>query len=1026
MKKSLFIILAFAVIFALTLLGCANPDSDFEIKGAKDLHLAIGESADALLDGVEVVFSDGAESVIPNVSSVDLSTAGQKDLTYSYGNKSVSVKVYVYGPIQATYGEGALQDSVNIPYSVALSSNDFTSGISFKDSFGKELTFQKQSGSDGFNRKSGEFRVTYQATDNANQTLTKTVTYNVSNDKNITVSPSSAYSSDSGIFLTANMDGVENAWLEDGNGKVNPNYYEIMDDRIYIDGAYFKNFPSGAKSLGVYSSLGQKDFNLNIKEELGGLDMISYIANTITTHPSKPNLATFRLGSSTENSTYGYDYSYYYKKPINKREDETALFVNAGNITRMKMKVFLKSATDDTVNWKITAGSFISVKDEQGNDITINQSAYPSAPMTAGKTYTVELNLVDVVRFSVHIAYSKACEIYYSDFEFTEGQSIFLERTLVYKNVSTESAYIEGQSYFAWPSVTYIDNGRLLAVCSGYRSAHVSPDGRLVGFISNDDGKTWSDPFVIVDSPLDDRDAGVIYWKNKIIVTWFTHGKDYNSTYRAYWDNLGLDDSVEDEWVGGNSIEGTIGANGQITWSNHQRIRIFSPHGVFTDGEDLYYVGYIDYDKVNCGFNGGIGISKSTDGVTWSEPKVILTNSQVKAKSFNEPHGVFAPNGDLIVMIRSENSASAGKGMYQCVSSDKGQTFSDLVYTIDSPCTPPHLFRAHDNTLVLTYGTRGTSATYSKTNANGYALIAQLSYDNGKTWSQKYTLSTGSALTSGTYASGDIGYSCTTQKGDGKLVTVYYSKDCSNDSFTSIFSVTWTMPEKEAKPTVTFDLDGGEGVQSIRGYFGSDMQKPADPVKEGYAFIGWYDSKDFTVPFNFSEFYTSRTVYAKWVALNVELKGSASYVRYAESADFAETGKAYNENSWVYTKPSGTAGGPGKTAEAYMSVDSSVMKKVTFSLYVKSYSYTGGSTPCHIEIDGVGANVSVKDSSGIDIELIDNVSDNVIKGQTAYIDVGEWYTVSVDIVDGATKVVPFCWTKANVTMIITDITVTAR
>ena len=1027
MKNKYFLVVFLLVaIFSLLLIGCATPSSDYSICGAKDLHVLQGSSQSVLLDGVDVVFEDGSQSVKPNLSTIDLSSSGQKELTYTYGDKSVTVSVYVYGQIQATYSDQAMPDVINLTYPDALSSSNFTTGVKVVDSFGKELTVTKTESSQDFNRKPGEYVVTYLAEDEVGQAFSKTVTYKVVNQKDIIVTPKSAYSTDSGVFLPAELNGVQNAWLEDSFGRVNANYYEILEDKIYIDGKYFKNFPSGARTLGIYSNQGQNDFNLDIKEELGGLDIMSYVANVFTTHPTKPNLATFRVGNSTENTTYGFDYSYYYKKPINKREDETALFVNAGNITKIKMKVFLKSATDNVINWKITAGKFLSVKDEEGSIVTINQGAYPSAPMTAGKTYTVELDLLDVARFSIHVSYSKACDIYYSDFEFTEGQGIFLSRTLVYKNVSSENAYIEGKSYFAWPTVTYIDNGRLLAVCSGYRSAHVSPDGRLVGFISNDDGKTWSDPFVIVDSPLDDRDAGVIYWKNKIIVTWFTHGKDYNSTYRAHWDSLGLDDSVEDEWVGGNSIEGSIGANGEITWSNHQRIRMFSPHGIITDGEDLYYVGYIDYDKVNCGFNNGIGVSKSTDGRTWSEPKVILTNSEVKAKSFNEPNGVFNSNGDLIVMIRSEFAGNAGKGMYQCVSTDKGQTFSDLVYTVDSPCTPPHLFRANDGTIVLTYGTRGTVATYNKNNANGYGLIAQLSYDNGKTWSQKYMLSTGSALTSGTYASGDIGYSSTTQKSDGTLITVYYSKDCSNDSFTCLFSVTWTMPEKEAKPTVKFDLDGGVGVESIRGYFGADMQKPQNPTKEGHAFIGWYDSKDFTVPFNFSKFYTSRTVYAKWVALDVELKGPASYVRKAENTDFTGVGKEFNEKSWIYTKPSGTAGGPGKTAEAYMSVDSSVMKSLTFSVYVKSYSYTGGTTPCHIEIDGVGANVSVKDSNGTPIELTDNVTDNVIKGQTAYIEVGEWYTVTVEVIEGATKVYPFSWTKANVTMLFTDITVTPR
>ena len=48
--------------------------------------------------------------------------------------------------------------------------------------------------------------------------------------------------------------------------------------------------------------------------------------------------------------------------------------------------------------------------------------------------------------------------------------------------------------------------------------------------------------------------------------------------------------------------------------------------------------------------------------------------------------------------------------------------------------------------------------------------------------------------------------------------------------------------------TVTFDSNGGGEVKSQTIQQGQQVQRPADPVKEGYTFIGWYDKDD--LPYN--------------------------------------------------------------------------------------------------------------------------------------------------------------------------------
>ena len=77
--------------------------------------------------------------------------------------------------------------------------------------------------------------------------------------------------------------------------------------------------------------------------------------------------------------------------------------------------------------------------------------------------------------------------------------------------------------YHGWPTVARRKCGQLLVVCSGGREAHVCPFGRVELMRSDDDGRTWGWPCVLMDSEIDDRDSGVLETaKGTILVTTFT------------------------------------------------------------------------------------------------------------------------------------------------------------------------------------------------------------------------------------------------------------------------------------------------------------------------------------------------------------------------------------------------------------------------------------------------------------------------------------------------------------------------
>ena len=66
-------------------------------------------------------------------------------------------------------------------------------------------------------------------------------------------------------------------------------------------------------------------------------------------------------------------------------------------------------------------------------------------------------------------------------------------------------------------------DGELLVVFSGEREGHVCPFGKTLLMRSRDDGRTWDEPELVTDSPLDDRDAELcVCADGTLIVSWFT------------------------------------------------------------------------------------------------------------------------------------------------------------------------------------------------------------------------------------------------------------------------------------------------------------------------------------------------------------------------------------------------------------------------------------------------------------------------------------------------------------------------
>ena len=355
----------------------------------------------------------------------------------------------------------------------------------------------------------------------------------------------------------------------------------------------------------------------------------------------------------------------------------------------------------------------------------------------------------------------------------------------------TEGLY----GYHGWPSVCRDGRGRLYAVYSGGRVRHICPFGKTVMQISDDGGRSWCPPMVINESPLDDRDAGILCLDGgdethpaHLLVSWFVHPAEvYRTAYvrevcgggtpgedavcRAQLDSWS--ELSEAQQQGGSYVMRSD--DGGVTWSERIRVPVSSPHGpgLLADGTILYLGKSMYSDREKPGV---IACWASADGGrSWERRGEVAFPAGYGAHNFHEPHVIELPDGRLLGAIRSQEAPSWHDfTIFTCFSEDGGRSWT-TPQSLDVSGSPPHLLLHSSGRVICTFGRREKPF-------GEYALI---SADGGRSWEREVVIDDRPQ-------EGDLGYPATVELDDGRLLTVYYQR-YEDDRKPSVLYTVWSL-----------------------------------------------------------------------------------------------------------------------------------------------------------------------------------------------------------------------------------------
>lgn len=328
------------------------------------------------------------------------------------------------------------------------------------------------------------------------------------------------------------------------------------------------------------------------------------------------------------------------------------------------------------------------------------------------------------------------------------------------------TVYRDPSRYVAFPDVKRLPDGRLLCV---FRDAsfpdkvrHIEADARVVGCISTDDGRHWSEPTVIYDAETCQNDPCVrVLRDGRLLLTffdWVGRSADYVAEHkppyarrvdRGKWGDFAEPGGVFVLWGKSDSLKWDQRASHVA--GTAEVLRAASASVIETkQGTLLLPI----YGRSVKGKADQAYVLRSTDaGKSWSK-EVLIAEDPANKVGMQEPALAQLPGGDIVTLMRT---AGAEDHMYTTRSSDDGLTWTPPERT---PLVghPPDLLVLPDGRLLAAYGYRHKP----------FGVRACVS-DDGWTWNLRREMV---IAASGDHT--DLGYPSICLTGDDHALIAYY------------------------------------------------------------------------------------------------------------------------------------------------------------------------------------------------------------------------------------------------------------
>jgi len=339
--------------------------------------------------------------------------------------------------------------------------------------------------------------------------------------------------------------------------------------------------------------------------------------------------------------------------------------------------------------------------------------------------------------------------------------------------------------YFAWPTIARLRNGKLAVAASGYRLTHVCPFGKGVLTISENEGETWCQPMVLVDTVMDNRDAGVLpFGESGVFYHSIISSLEYNRqwlkrTFHHTADNwlknatpdedyrvayLNLITPEQEKAALGDCYR--ISRDNGVTFGPVMLSPISSPHGPteLHDGTILW-VGSArkeNRDQLTAPEQiQAFTVNPDSGEMHYIGSVPDIPDADGSLLASYEPYAFQLPGGRILCHIRVQRpNGPLMFTLYQTESDDGGKTWSAPHRLIDPQGGAPSHIYLHSSGVLI--------AAYSNRLIGKPGIRMMFSTDGGEHWETDHI------LFESDYGD-DLGYPSTVELSDGSLLTVFYA-----------------------------------------------------------------------------------------------------------------------------------------------------------------------------------------------------------------------------------------------------------